>query len=173
MILEACGVTKGMFFYYFKNKLDLGLALAKRTRAIEQEALTRLSETALEHSEDPLEQVLFILEHLKRRYPVRQGQQPYGSLLTVFVYEPDLFSAETDAVIRSMVRDWKDTFVSRFRQLEVGGRVKARPPAESVANHLVAMLEGGQVLARITQRPRVIQEQLDHCQRYLQLLYRQ
>lgn len=171
MILEACQVTKGMFFYYFKSKQELGFALAQRTRLLETQALGGLSEAAHAHSPAPLEQLLFILEALKQRYPAKASAGHSGSLLTVFVYESELFSEETHAVMGGMVRDWKSVFVSRLKQLDKLAKTKGRPAPESVANHIVALIEGGQILARIAKKPALVHEQLEHCQNYLRLLY--
>jgi TetR/AcrR family transcriptional repressor of nem operon len=179
MILESCGVTKGMFFYYFKSKLELGHALAQRARVIENQLLANLSQEAHEQNDDPLEQLIFLLEALKKRYPAKASSVQNGSLLTVFVYESELFSEETHQVMQSMVTDWKSVFISRIKQIERQAKAKqreklqakGRPTAESVASHIVALIEGGQVLARIAKKPLLVQEQLAHCQNYLRLLY--
>lgn len=172
MILEACQVTKGMFFYYFSTKQALGHALALRVHARESLALKEISGSAHEQTEDPLEQLGLMLDALAAHYVPRGRAKPVGTILAIFVYESDLFTEDTRKVVLQTVRELREMFVSRLRQIKPRSPRSASPSANGVADYMVAMIEGGHILARVTGKPSAVADQLQHCKQYLQLLYK-
>lgn len=169
-IIKRAGITKGAFFYHFKTKSQLALALVERYAAADAEHLERTLDRAERLSRDPLQQVLTFVGLLKEEADALT--EPFaGCLYASYCHEAQLFDEQTLGVIRFSVRHWRARF---------GGKLQAaldqHPPrlpatAEQLSGMILALFEGSFVLTRILAEPQFIAEQLGQYRSYLELLF--
>ena len=60
-VIEAAEITKGTFFYHFKSKKHLAVALIEKFSAVEMLILEENMEKANKLSKDPLQQLLIFV----------------------------------------------------------------------------------------------------------------
>jgi TetR/AcrR family transcriptional repressor of nem operon len=165
-VCQAAGLTKGSFFHYFPSKEDLGIAVAQSFYELKRQAF----EAAPFHRlDDPLDRVLGHVDFLIER--VRGPMASKGCLLGTFVQE----LAQTHPNIRATCAAcFEESIAYLARELEQA-RDKHAPQAtwdaRSLADHLVAVIQGAIILAKARQDTRVMQESLEHFKRYLQAVF--
>jgi TetR/AcrR family transcriptional repressor of nem operon len=165
-ICQAAGVTKGSFFHYFECKEDLGKAaldafVSSRFQAMQQAAFLKKT--------DPLQRVYgyvdFLVEMMKR------PDVPTGCLLGNLSQE----LSDTRPEIRTQCAKYFDLWSEAFkRDLD---KAKARYASEaafdtrSLAEHLIAVIEGSLILSKTKQDKRVVEKNLSHYKQYLKSLF--
>jgi TetR/AcrR family transcriptional repressor of nem operon len=168
-ILARTGITKGAFFYHFKSKADLALALVERYAALDVEHLERTLDRAERLTRDPLQEVLIFVGLLQEE--AHALTEPFaGCLYASYCYEAQLFDERTFGVVRAGMQDWRARFAAK-----VQAALDRHPPrlpatADELAGMILAIFEGSFVLAKILAEPQFIAEQLGHYRNYLELL---
>jgi TetR/AcrR family transcriptional repressor of nem operon len=167
-ICTAAGLTKGSFFHYFEGKEHLGRLVAERFYATRKQLFAL---APFHQKKDPLERVLgrvdFFIEMSRGPHP------PKGCLLGTFVQE--LYA--THPAIRSVCADcFADSargFQQDLEEAKATHAPRARWSAQSLSEHLTAILQGALILAKAKQDPKVIRESLGHFRDYLRSLFRE
>jgi TetR/AcrR family transcriptional repressor of nem operon len=169
-MIKKAGISKGNFFYYFKGKEELTLRLTERYYQREVALLDQLTAKAEKQCEDPLDQVLHILEGLRVRYNTSTITNP-GCLYAVLVYEPDLIAQEVHLLTQKAVDDWRKRFGAKLQQAMERHPPLIKVDAKSMADQMNAALEGALIVSRIEKSTALIAEQLEHSIHYLRLLF--
>lgn len=167
MILDASGLTKGAFFYHFKSKSALGVALAKKY--VDQDnnffhGIYRIAEAA---TSDPLERILIFLDRLADEFEKR-GQVP-GCLFASFSY--DQHTPEMAQFMDEQVQRWRNFYARLFRQVTDRYELPAGLTEDQLADHFLTTVEGGYLLSRFYRRPSEIATHLRVYRHYLALLF--
>jgi len=145
-VLARAGVTKGAFFYHFKSKDELALALVERFAAQDTTVFEESCRRVEVLSRDPLQQVLLICGLVAEDLKDLTGNP--GCLFASYCYQGDLWSDDAQKICRTQFHIWKDWMLAKLKQA-----AKARPPAVHVdlaelAEMFSGVIEGGFVLAR-------------------------
>jgi TetR/AcrR family transcriptional repressor of nem operon len=165
-VCAAAGLTKGSFFHYFEGKEHLGRVVAQRFHATMRE---RFQSADFHHQADPLDRVFGYVEFLidKSRSPMVAR----GCLLGTFVQE----LSETHPQIRSVCAACFEEQADRLRQdlEEAKAKYAAGAPwsSQSLAEHLIAVVQGAIILAKAKQDRKVVEESLEHFKEYLKSLF--
>jgi TetR/AcrR family transcriptional repressor of nem operon len=170
-MIKKAGISKGNFFYYFKGKEELTLRLTERYYQREIALLDKLTAAAESACEDPLDQVLHILESLRNLYRGSAAAKNPGCLYAVLVYEPELVNTEVHQVTQRSVESWRKRFGEKLQRA-----IEQHPPLikvnpKSIADQMNATLGGALIVSRIENSPALIAEQLEHSIHYLRLLF--
>jgi len=165
-ICETAGLTKGCLFHYFSSKDDLGKAVLEHYWASTQEMIrTRLFPGKVDPIERISDVIAISIEMANNR------SLPIGCLLGNFAQE--LSDTHPD------VRDLCDRYFAQWigaikRDLDEASR-KYNPRAsidtQTLAEHLVAVLEGSLILAKAAQDTRIIERNLRHFEGYIRSLF--
>lgn len=169
-IIERAGITKGAFFYHFKTKADLALALVERFAEADLGQLTGGLARAEELSRDPLQQVLIFIGLFKEE--LANLTEPYpGCLFASYCYEAQLFDDRTMGVIRDAMREWRDRLGAKFE--DVIERYPPRLPvtAGGLADMITVIFEGAFILSKTMNEPGVVAEQLGYYRDYIDLVF--
>ena len=103
-IIGKAGLTKGAFFYHFKDKGDLAQALAQRYWDMDFQRLGGFAERAQALADDPL-QALFLFFKLFEEFIESLNAVPDGCLFASYVYESRQFApAINDFIEQTKVR---------------------------------------------------------------------
>jgi TetR/AcrR family transcriptional repressor of nem operon len=161
-VCQAAGVTKGSFFHYFEGKEHLGMLVAERFFAGRRE----LFRSAPFHGKkDPLDRVLGCVDFLIEMS--RSPQAAKGCLLGTFAQE----LSATHPKIREVCQGCFDAQAEGLKRDldEAKGKYapRARWSTQSLAEHLIAVLQGSIILAKVKQDPRMIEHSLTHFREYI------
>jgi TetR/AcrR family transcriptional repressor of nem operon len=168
--IQRVGITKGAFFYHFKSKKDLAMALLRRFDEADKAVLQASRERAEKLSRDPLQQLLIFVGLFEEMF---EGlSEPYpGCLFASYTNELQQFDAGTRELIRESFLTWR----GYFRQ-QLDAVMQKYPPridvdAESLADSFSVVIEGAFVLSKSLDEPDVVARQLRQFRNYLELLF--
>jgi TetR/AcrR family transcriptional regulator, transcriptional repressor for nem operon len=167
-VCTAAGLTKGSFFHYFEGKEDLGKVVAERFYAGMRDGV---ESAPFRKKQDPLDRVMGFVDFLieRSRHPAAQK----GCLLGTFVQE----LAETHPKIRSVCAacfEEQTEFLKKdLEEAKAKYAPRARWSPESLARHLIAVVQGSIILAKASQDRSVFEEGLGHFKRYLKCVFGQ
>jgi TetR/AcrR family transcriptional repressor of nem operon len=147
-IREQANITKGGFFYHFRDKNELAKALVARYLLADELVFNGLLEQADNLSEDPLHRVLIFLKLFSETMANMESNHP-GCLVASFTYESYQFDDEIRDSIKSGVLIWRQMILERLTEV-----VEVYPPhvdvdLTSLADMFTAIVEGGIILSRI------------------------
>jgi TetR/AcrR family transcriptional repressor of nem operon len=165
-VCQAAGLTKGSFFHYFQGKEDLGMAVAQRFAAAKRD---RFQAAPFRRQADPLDRVFGHIDFLIEM--VRSPLAAKGCLLGTFVQE----LAQTHPNIRAVCAACFDTTARDLEQDLEEAKARHAPRASwnarSLAEHLIAVVQGAIILAKAKQDLKVVEQSLLHARDYLKHLF--
>jgi len=170
ILITEAGITKGGFFYHFDGKNALACALMQRYR--EQDALlfSDLFNRAEELTDDPLQQMLVFVKLLAEMMDNLEGLHP-GCLIASFTYESHQINEEVRAITADSVKDWRRLFKTQIEKINASNTANAETSSENLADMLTTIIEGGIIVSRATNEPKILVRQLMEYRTYLSLLY--
>jgi TetR/AcrR family transcriptional repressor of nem operon len=165
-VCEAARLTKGSFFHYFESKEHLGKTVAERFAA----GMQQLFASAPFHQlQDPLDRVFGRVDFL-----IALASRPHGArgcLLGTFVQE----LSDTHPAIRSVCAacfgEYARVVKAELDQAKAKYAPRARWSTQSLAEHLIAVIQGSIILAKAKQDPKVLATSLDHFKAYLKCVF--
>jgi len=169
-LIEECGLTKGGFFYHFKDKNDLAKALLRRYIAEDEEVYDRIFGQARDLVDDPLQVFLLGLKLLADVMGDMPNGHP-GCVVAVSCYYERMFDRELKEINTEAALQWR----RRFRAMldEIGTRYRPREPVDldELADMVSSMLEGGIVMAKALNDPISLKRQILTFRALVQALF--
>jgi AcrR family transcriptional regulator len=170
-LIAATGITKSGFFYHFKDKNALAHALLERHLARDDAILDGIFEEARRHSDDPLEIFLEGLQRLADLLRDLPSGHP-GCLVVTYCYNERLFDRRTQDLNRQGVLNWRRRFAGIFAEIDAVHGERDGAAAETLADMVSAVVEGGIVLSKVLKEPRVLAQQVLLLRSFVRSLYR-
>ncbi|MDJ0569867.1 MAG: TetR/AcrR family transcriptional regulator [Pleurocapsa sp. MO_192.B19] len=169
-ILKATEITKGAFFYHFKTKAELARALVERYWANDYKLFEQFSKRADELSEDPLQSMLIFLK-LFEEFIEQLEEPPAGCIFASYVYEIHQFDVGIREFIADGFKQWHKLYEHRIELI-----IKKYPPKIEIdtgelAGTIICIIEGGFILSKSLQDPKLIARSVRQFRRYLQLIF--
>ncbi len=163
-VLRESGVGKGTFYYHFKSKEDLGYAILD---AIVAAFLGRTLDPCFS---DPAVKPLARIRCFLDRLVVIQRELhcvgcPLGTLASELSDVHEGFRARLAGVFSA----WRDCLVQALREGQQQGDIPGDCQVESVAQFLVASLEGAILMSKVTKDITVMERCVNEMKRYLAL----
>ena len=169
-ILERTAITKGAFFYHFKNKADLAHALIDRYVTRDNELLHSLVQRAEGLSRDPLQQYLLFIGLLEET--LRELTEPLpGCLIASFTYQFQEFDSRTQTAVVNGFKEWQKVLGEKLREANNKYTPSIQLEPSEVIDNLLSLFEGGVILSKMYEQSSVLAEQLRHHRNYVELLY--
>lgn len=158
VIFEA-RITKSGFFYHFKDKNDLALALIQRFQAHDRAFHRSLLARAEELNEDPLHALLIALKLMAEQLIEMKTLNP-GCLVTTFVLQDAFFDARVRECATEIGLEWRDFYLAQLERIAEVYPPKIDIDLRVLADMVTTVVDGGIVLAKSTRSPEAVGEQL-------------
>ena len=162
-VLRESGVGKGNFYYYFKSKEDLGHAIIDRLVRgfIERTLQPIFSDTSLE----PVAQVQAFLDRVLEAQRQRNcvGGCPMGNLASELSDVHEGFRQR----LAGIFLQWHSTLAGALSRARTAGSLRSDCDPVGLAQFVVAALEGGILLAKVTKDIAVMEQCVGHLKQHL------
>lgn len=169
-IIDNAYITKGGFFYHFKGKNELALALLQRYLEADDIFFTGLLNRARSLSEDPLQQMLIFLKLLAEAMQQLPATHP-GCLVAAFTYESQQFDDDVIQKNKEGILSWRKLFAEQLTVIEHKYQPRLNTSVDDLADMLSACMEGGIILSRVLCNQDSLAKQILHYRDFLRLLY--
>lgn len=169
-IIANSHITKGGFFYHFKGKNELALALLERYLDADDVFFSELLNRARSLSEDPLQQLLIFLKLLAEAMAELPDTHP-GCLVAAFTYESQQFDDDVIQKNKEGILSWRKLFADQLTVIEHTYNPRFETNVDDLADMLSGCLEGGIIISRVLNEPQSLANQILHYRDYLRLLY--
>ena len=149
-ILAATNVTKGALYHHFESKEDLG-------HAIVEEVVAKLPRDRwllpLQRSKDkdPIDALIGIVRAIPTRPEDVKGGCPLVNLTQEMSQLDERFRKRLETIFRA----WQEGIAAALRRGQVQGTVRRDLVPAETAGFLIALVEGHQVLAKVSQDVKV------------------
>ena len=171
-VITAAGITKGAFFHHFKSKNDLANALLARYVQMDDKLLHELMARAENLSRDPLQQYLIFIGLLEEM--LRGGSEPPpGCLIASYLYQLELFSADTKNAVITGFQEWERVLGEKLAAVFETHSPKLPVTARQIYDNLLALFEGGVIMAKLYDKGEVLAEQVGQHKNYIELLFQE
>ncbi len=164
-ILREGGIGKGQFFYYFKNKEELGYAILERQTKSTAE---KIWDPAFKNDLEPLARIHRLLDNVLKVYGERgcAGGCPIGSFAMEMSDIHEGFRKATENVFRS----WSRRVREALREAVKLGCLKENVNASETADFIVASIQGAILLCTTSKDIRVMRRCFSNLKKHLKSL---
>lgn len=149
-ILATTNVTKGALYYHFESKEDLGHAIVEEVVA----KLPRdrwLLPLHRSKDKDPIDALIGIVRAIPSRPEDVKGGCPLVNLTQEMSQLDEQFRKRLETIFRA----WQEGIAAALRRGQVQGTVRRDLVPAETAGFLIALVEGHQVLAKVSQDAKV------------------
>jgi len=169
-LVEAAGITKGGFFYHFKDKNDLARQLLERYLAESECMMDSVEARARELSEDPLHSFLIfmklyaeMMEDMLKVYP--------GCLVSAVTYQDRSFDADVRRINAEGVMAWRNRFQGWLEDIAAKYPPKAEVDLADLADQISVMADGSIILTKALKDPGLMGRQAHLYRDLVRLLF--
>ena len=143
-IIEKTEVTKGAFFYHFKNKDEMGIAIIKE---IIKPTLQKGLLQALENSQNPIQD---IYETIKQKLTNDTDYQvDNGCPTNNLVQEMSAVNLRFHKTLRDVLDIWISTIEKVLENGKMNGKIRKDVNSKSIAQFIVSGYEGMKGVGKI------------------------
>jgi TetR/AcrR family transcriptional repressor of nem operon len=146
-LIAAVGITKGGFFYHFRDKGELAKALLVRYVAREDALFDELFARADELNEDPLHGFLVGLKMMSEMLADLPSGHP-GCLVAAYCYQDRLFDKEVRDLNAAAVLNWRKRFKERLEAIAARYPPRTEISLDDLADMLSVIADGGIILSK-------------------------
>ncbi len=161
-ILKEMNVTKGAFYYHFKNKKEMGLAVVKE---VVYPRLFRLLIEPMENCENPKERLVDVLETAFSE--MMDIELTYGCPTNNLIVEMTPVDPDFQKLFRNILDKWKLTLRDAFEKGKEKGYVKDSTNSEYLAQYIIVGYEGLRGLGKVYQNWNYYYQYLAELEEYL------
>jgi TetR/AcrR family transcriptional regulator, transcriptional repressor for nem operon len=165
-ICEKAGVTKGSFFYYFKDKEELGKNVALHFACGQEQMIAEKCRP--QDESDPLKRIYNLLDLI---YEASNNPENKGCLIGIFSQE----LSETHPNIRKVCEEIFNKFIDKIKNDFVLAKEKYASKAsfepEELAEYFLATIQGSLILMRAKKDNKVVQRSVKQYREYVKILF--
>lgn len=144
VIIATTQVTKGAFFYHFKNKEEMGLALIKE---VMQPGMIPYMTRALEQTGDFKTGVYEMMKNLLLKAPFFNIE--YGCPAVNLIDEMAPVNEQFKTALMKLVREWQQAIEAAFTKAQKEGQFQNKHNAKQVALYITANYGGVRNMGKV------------------------
>lgn len=169
-VIAEAGITKGGFFYHFRDKNQLAHALLTRHLERDNRILDDIFGRAQELTDDPLHTLLVGLKLMAEMMANLVDGHP-GCLVTTYCYNERLFDQDVRELNRQVVLAWRGRFLTMFEA--INARYQPREPISptDLADMVSTLIEGGIAISKVLREPLLLSRQVLLLRAFIRQLY--
>lgn len=146
-IIAITGIKKGNLYFHFKNKEELILEALKEAHRQYQEYLA----TYTSKVSDPLQKIDAMLDavlsyHKKRKF---KGGCIFGNTALEMADKKQAYRE----FINNVFTQWIEWVETQLEAAVAEGKLSTNTPVQELSHHIIATLEGGILLSKVTKKP--------------------
>ena len=164
-IIETTHVSKGAFYYHFKNKEEMGLAMIKEVVA---PRLSRLLILPLKNGADATKLIHTTIETNlldNNDFDIR-----YGCPINNLVQEMSPINNSFKKALRNVLNSWKKALVNLLEKGKKAGEIRTDIDSASVAEFIIVSYEGLRGTGKVYQNKRIYKSYAKQLKNYLDSL---
>ncbi len=169
-IVAGAEISRGGFFYHFKDKNALARALLERYIESENALYDDLFARARELNDDPLHCMLIGLKLLAEMLEEMPTGHP-GCVIASAAYQDRLFDQGVRDLNRQAILGWRNRFRSMFEDIAKVYEPREPVNMDALGDMVSGVVEGGLVLQRALREHNNASEQIMLFRTYLKLLF--
>ena len=169
-LIEEAGITKGGFFYHFKDKTHLIECLMQRYIENDNIFFDNLFSRADELVEDPLQRYLLFLKLFAEAMAELPTTHP-GCIIAAVCYANKSYAQGVSTINKEGMETWRQLFQNRLKDIATIYPVQTDISLMKVADALIAIIEGAFVLTRIYSDKSILPDQILLHRDYVKRLF--
>lgn len=169
-IVAAAEISRGGFFYHFKDKNALARAMLERYIESEEALYDDLFSRARELNDDPLHCMLIGLKLLAEMLEDMPNGHP-GCVIASTAYQDRLFDEGVRELNRQAILRWRRRFRGMFEDIAAIYTPREPVNLDALGDMVSSVVEGGLVLQRALREHDNASEQIILFRTYLKLLF--
>lgn len=163
-IVATAGVTKGNFYYHFKSKEELAIAVLDWHR---EQVLHELHLDQVDHSLPPLKILISVLEGIGAHITNQNNGSVRGCFFGNFALEMSIGSEAVRSKVQEIFNGFRQLFYQLLEQAQVRGELPATLNTTHMAGIILNLMEGAILLDKVTQQPHDIYNAIAFIKKYL------
>ncbi|MEO1054308.1 MAG: TetR/AcrR family transcriptional regulator [Bacteroidota bacterium] len=164
-IIEQTDVTKGAFYYHFKNKESMGVAVMLE---VIYPGLYKSLIEPLEHSDDPIVDIYEVIERFM--LDTTKHQIKFGCPTNNIIQEMAPLSESFRKPLLNTLKRWQETIAKALERGKSQGKVAEGVDADAASQFIVAGYEGARSLGKVFQNKTYYKQYLSQLKNYLESL---
>ena len=169
-IIEEVDITKSGFFYHFKDKNSLAIALLRRYIDREEALFDKLFGRAAELHEDPLHAFLIGLRLFAEMMSDLPTIHP-SCLVAIYCYNERLYNNEIRSLSQESALAWRARFQEILEEIAAKYPTKDEVDLVALADMISSTFEGGIAMSKILRDQNVLPDQILLLRSYIKLLF--
>ena len=169
-IVAGAEISRGGFFYHFKDKNALAQAMLERYIEVENALYDDLFARARELNDDPLHSMLIGLKMLSEMLAEMPEGHP-GCVIAATAYQDRLFDQGVRDLNRKAILGWRKRFREMFEEIATIYEPRESVNLDALGDMVSSVVEGGLVLQRALRERNTASEQIMLLRSYLKLLF--
>ena len=143
-IISQIQVTKGAFFYHFKNKEEMGLSMIKE---LLHGGMRQTLSIYLKDAEDPVTGIFLMLKFLLIESPLFDVR--YGCPAVNLIEEMSPLNTNFHQALNNIITDWQSMIVSCLEAGKLSGKIRKDVDAVNASYFIISGYTGIRNLGKI------------------------
>ncbi len=169
-IIAEVEITKSGFFYHFRDKNTLAIALLRRYIDREETLFDGLFGRAAELHDDPLHAFLIGLKLFAEMMSDLPTIHP-GCLIAIYCYNERIYDNEIRSLSQESALAWRARFQEILEEIAAKYPMKDEVNLVTLADMVSSTFEGGIAMSKILRDKKVLPDQVLLLRSYIKLLF--
>jgi len=169
-LIAEVGVSKGGFFYHFRDKSELVKAILARSLEAEERWFDSMFARAQAVTDDPLQEFLTFLRFLREDMERLPEVHP-GCLITACCFQERLFEHDVHELAKESLLKWRWQFHTRLIRIAQMYPPKVDVDLEHLADMLTVLTDGGIILSKTVREKDVLPHQVELYRAFVRAVF--
>jgi AcrR family transcriptional regulator len=169
-VIAEAGITKGGFFYHFKDKNELAHEMLRRYVAENNAIFDSIFTRGRELTDDPLEAFLIGLKLLAELMKDLPSGHP-GCLISAICYQERLFDRQVRELSADSMKGWNRRFLGYLEEIAAVHPVRDNIGLADLANMLSCVIDGAIIMSKALHDPGELERQVLAYRSFVKLAF--